>query len=213
VRAALWAALVIGCASVAASVAAVYWAWQAGRAHRDIARIRAEREAAKLARRKPTAPTRILTPPPPARAMLPRKPFADPPRAIRAFHGHQLAYVKPPGRSSFGWRGAEWASPTSLDFETDVASAQIVGAALTLSPEPIHPTHLVQALERLWAQLRTEVAARRAVVDCSARLGVVIEPAGSRYGSMPFAIRVRVKCWPAIEGVTVPRRRGWDVTL
>jgi hypothetical protein len=134
--------------------------------------------------------------------------FADPPRSITRFatRSREITYVKPP-TSSLDWAGADWTSPTSLDFEQQTMTAKTYGAQTAYGHErPVHPLDLVRDLAAMWQGMRRTITQERHVVDADEHLGVTIDGDLMRdWGT----IQVRVKCWPAIEGVTTPKR---DVT-
>lgn len=158
------------------------------------ARLRAARDTAR-----PPAPLPLFPAPPRSTMVVPRD-------------RDYWLYVKPPGPSSFEWAGAGWATPTALDFEPTSMHARRVGAAATIPEgEPIAPMELVRAVVGVWAEFRRVLDVHGVVVDHDARVGVSVERGDLR--SLVTRFVVRAKCWPAVEGVTVPRRPGWqDVT-
>jgi hypothetical protein len=135
--------------------------------------------------------------------------FADPPRSTRHFAPgvRAAAYLKPP-TSSLDWAGADWKYPTALDFEKSIMTAETYGEQVVYGNErqPVHPLDLIQDLASMWQRTRKYLDRKRYVVDADERLGVTIH---GDFLCDTVMFQIRVKCWPAIEGVTTPRR---DVT-
>ena len=136
--------------------------------------------------------------------------FPTLPRAIRSFKGSVWRYVKPP-RTSFDLATApEWASPVSLDFETQTMTATKLGAAsaygceMQPTPPDLFVDRIADDLQQMWRQLRRSLDQEARVVDADQQIGVRFAPSFSRD---QVVIRADLKTWPAIEGVTVPVSR------
>lgn len=207
-----------------------YAAWVSGFDLRTIAIKRRERadraararriaeldHAADVARRRLALAAQATARPP---APLPL--FPDPPRSIKPSPrpvgtDRSWFYVPAPGPASVDWRGADWSSPVALTFETKVIRASRFGVAAQIGPEPMPPDVLVGAVVDLWRAFLRGLDTGRMVVDQQSRPGVELEPVNFGHRSVVPQVRMVVHaavCWPAVEGVTTPRRPGWqDVT-
>ena len=134
--------------------------------------------------------------------------FPDLPTANRAFptRDRHAVYVKPP-TSSLDWAGADWDTPVSLTFHQEVMNAEILGANAVFSNErPAHPRQVIRAMQEAWNDAERHIASARRVVDAQETVGFTFRTE-ERIGAV--VMTMRLKCWPAIEGVTVPKR---DVT-
>lgn len=139
-----------------------------------------------------------------------RAAFADPPRSTQSAprQAQTWTYIRQP-TSSLDWRGAAWASPISLSFETETMHASRFSAQIGYTTEteshPIHPIDLIRDLAELWEKTRAYLAREEYVIDASEHLGITFHA-----GLRTIVLRLQAKCWPSIEGITVPKR---DVTL
>lgn len=132
--------------------------------------------------------------------------FRDPPRACRRLEGdgRHHRYVRTSTSSLDLHRAADWETPTALTFQTETITAQVYGSRMTYAREtPVPPMLIVQGMQRMWAKLRAAVTTAGMVVDADEVLGVTIDGDPRRHEGH---ISVRVKCWPAVEGVTTPRQ-------
>lgn len=128
--------------------------------------------------------------------------FKNPPRSRISIKAEPWRYVRPP-TSSLDWMGADWESPTSLDFRAETMDASREGSYVRIPVErPIHPAHLTDILISLWAAFRDRVTDAGMVVDRDERLGVTFD---IDLMPMEVVLSARAKCWPAVPGVTVPK--------
>lgn len=138
-----------------------------------------------------------------------RQLFPDPPRSRRAFPRRALgaSYIRTP-TSSLDWMGANWESPTSLDFEKATMTARRFAANLEIGREiPIHPSSLMKRLVAMWERQRHYIVSEGYAVDRDETLGLMFD---YNFAIDATIFRTEAKCWPAIEGVTTNKT---DTTL
>lgn len=134
--------------------------------------------------------------------------FPDLPRStMHTRRGERVMhYVEPSRMVSLRWdAGAEFLSPTSLDFKTKTLEAQTLGAQAAMPAEPMHPDYIVDTLRALWRQLGRELHRAARVVDHAEPCGVEV---GTDWQRNHVVYRSRLKTWPAVRGVTVAG--GWE---
>lgn len=140
--------------------------------------------------------------------------FTDPPRARTSYRRNgktprHVPYVPQP-TSSLDWWAADWEHPTALEFETKVMTLETYAAEVPIPQEGyvMHPTEWVDLLEMFWRHVRRGIESAGKVVDRDVRLGIGVASDGI-YHRHADVLTFTAKCWPAIPGVTVPKK---DVT-
>jgi len=112
----------------------------------------------------------------------------------------------PIGTTSLDWyRGsADWEYPTALDFQTVVMTARTLRAMLELpAGVPIPAETLVSTITDLVRYVADQLEDADRVMDRRDVVGIGLDrPTRAPRVQLTSA----VKTWPAIEGVTVPRR-------
>lgn len=129
------------------------------------------------------------------------------PRSNRAVpkNEHVLRYVKPSSMQLGRWdAGAEWESATSLTFEQEELRAdRYANSTRVHEGEPCHPVEIIRNIQMLYAHTAQVLDKAGQVVDTQ-------DPACLRlfsdHRSRAIEMVLEVKTWPAVPGITVPKK-------
>lgn len=120
------------------------------------------------------------------------------PTAIRKLSNHNTHhYIKTPQHSA-DW-GAEWESPTSLDFEMSTIQADDFGIARQMRiPQGLSPDKYLSLLT--W-EMESGVASIAHFLTRSGRV-MDVEGLATYVDQVRDTIRLRGRAWPLVPGVT-----------
>ena len=104
-----------------------------------------------------------------------------------------------PTYNSLTWRGSEFATPTSLDFETVVIKADMIQNNMEMSNSAVTIEGLHYIAEELAYNKAVFINNSDFVVDASERFEVELRYTNTR-DTTTFVSRAKV--WPRIEGLT-----------
>jgi len=118
-----------------------------------------------------------------------------------------MQYVRPSSMTLGQWdAGADWASPTALEFEQETLHAETFGLQHVISSEAeIPPAALVRQIERMYHEVRAGLDESGRVVDATETVGIRLCPDPTPFAPA-VAMRIQAKTWPAMPGVTTAAR-------